>query len=484
MSARAESAEGITVPAGDPEALRRSAHQLEAVHDRMWEASLRLGSTPSFMSGWFGPGSSAFAGFTGQQARSLASRTLSVGSAAAAAASVADDLDEAQAKARRAIDRAREAREAIDRAKAAIDEAQEDQQAARTKMQLAAVARDAARSDALGAVADVVTGGGGSAALMAAADEADRQHRAAQAQLGEAERREHQAKGRLEHARTELEKARKAGREADDAAQSAADFLRVVLDDAGDAALLAPGGAAYGLVADSAAGALPARPQPPRPVGLSEREPPSDWPGWAKALFKVGRGEAVVLQGLYNTGRGAVERPERIPGGIRQFGEDTYNDPIGTGKSLIGYDELSKGRYEDWLGQIGLGVLAGGGATRLARRKPDTDTPDTAKPDAASAPKPALPTPRVESPKLQNIVDDLHKGTTNPNRVGNGTTADAIRQEIAGGQATAGRFHTEKGQQYSRALEKFLEKNPNAPVRDRLVARSIYDDLQAALRGR
>lgn len=37
-----------------------------------------------------------------------------------------------------------------------------------------------------------------------------------------------------------------------------------------------------------------------------------------------------------------------------------------------------------------------------------------------------LPTPNVSSTKLQNIADDLYRGTGNPNRVGNGTTADAI----------------------------------------------------------
>jgi len=30
---------------------------------------------------------------------------------------------------------------------------------------------------------------------------------------------------------------------------------------------------------------------------------------------------------------------------------------VGTGKQLIGYDELARGRYEDWLGQMGIGLL-------------------------------------------------------------------------------------------------------------------------------
>ncbi len=38
-----------------------------------------------------------------------------------------------------------------------------------------------------------------------------------------------------------------------------------------------------------------------------------------------------------------------------------------------------------------------------------------------------LPTPAVEDTKLQNVVNDLYKGATNPDRVGTGTTADAVR---------------------------------------------------------
>lgn len=378
MSAVRGSAEGITVPAGDPEALRRSSKQLAAVHHRMSDASLRLGSTPSFMSGWFGPGSSAFADFTGQQASTLSSRALSVGVAADTARSVADELAEAQAKAWRAIERALEAREEIDRALAIIEEARGEQRAARERMALAAAARDAVRSEALGAVVDVMAGGGASAALMEAADEADRQYRAAEQELHEAERRERQARDRLEHARDDLERAREDGREAELDAQGSAESLRVFLDAARDDALLAPGGAPYGAAAAAAAGSLPPPPTPRKPAALSEREPPESWPGWAKAWFKVGRGEATALQGLWNTGRSAVEHPDRVPGAVWDLGQDTVNDPVGTGKSLIGYDELAAGRWEDWTGQMGAGLLAGGGvgtgaarASRLRRVRGD-----------------------------------------------------------------------------------------------------------------
>ncbi|WP_259460478.1 Hint domain-containing protein, partial [Propionibacterium australiense] len=95
--------------------------------------------------------------------------------------------------------------------------------------------------------------------------------------------------------------------------------------------------------------------------------------------------------------------------------------------------------------------------------------------------KEVLPTPSVQSSKLQNIVNNLYKGTTNPKRIGNGTTMDAIRHELETGGAVHGRTHSIKGQESIRGLEKWLNKNPNADWHDRLVAQSLVDDLKSAL---
>lgn len=94
-----------------------------------------------------------------------------------------------------------------------------------------------------------------------------------------------------------------------------------------------------------------------------------------------------------------------------------------------------------------------------------------------------LPTPRVSSQGLQNHIDALYKGTTNPNRVGNGTTMDAIRNELATGVPTAGRMHSIKGQERLNGLNKWLRRNPDAPYHDRLVAQSLADELSLVLRG-
>jgi RHS repeat-associated protein len=106
-----------------------------------------------------------------------------------------------------------------------------------------------------------------------------------------------------------------------------------------------------------------------------------------------------------------------------------------------------------------------------------------ARPGGFAGRSPALPIPRVGNRKLQNIINDLYKGTRNPQRFGNGTTADAIRWERASGLPIHGRFHSTKGTQYVRALENWLSANPSASYRDRLVAQSILDDLRNALGG-
>ena len=91
-----------------------------------------------------------------------------------------------------------------------------------------------------------------------------------------------------------------------------------------------------------------------------------------------------------------------------------------------------------------------------------------------------LPTPAVEDTKLQNVVNDLYKGATNPDRVGTGTTADAVRAEAETGLPTGGVFHAKKAEQYSNALKKLINGG-TLSAHDQLVAQSLLDDLQAAL---
>jgi hypothetical protein len=92
--------------------------------------------------------------------------------------------------------------------------------------------------------------------------------------------------------------------------------------------------------------------------------------------------------------------------------------------------------------------------------------------------------PKVAEPKLGKLVRDLFKGTKVPNPIGTGSTADAVRNELLTGLPTGGRFHSQKAVEYMNALTKWLNKNPNASHYDQLVARSLIEDLQAALMGK
>jgi RHS repeat-associated protein len=92
-----------------------------------------------------------------------------------------------------------------------------------------------------------------------------------------------------------------------------------------------------------------------------------------------------------------------------------------------------------------------------------------------------LERPHVDDPKLQNYVDNLYKGTTNPGRTGTGTTADAVRNERRTGQPTGGSFHTIKAQETVSGLQKWLRKNQNASAQERVIAQSLLDDLLDAL---
>jgi hypothetical protein len=98
----------------------------------------------------------------------------------------------------------------------------------------------------------------------------------------------------------------------------------------------------------------------------------------------------------------------------------------------------------------------------------------------ARARRPARPLPRVEDAKLKNYVDHLFKGTVNEKRIGDGTTMDAIRSEIATGLDTHGKLHTTKGSQILRGLEKWLRQHPEASS-DRDLAQSLADELKDAL---
>lgn len=82
------------------------------------------------------------------------------------------------------------------------------------------------------------------------------------------------------------------------------------------------------------------------------------------------------------------------------------------------------------------------------------------------------------SDEVQRLIKELYrKGAT----VGDGGTADAIREELATGNPTGGRSHIQKGKERLRQIERMLEKYPEHA--DRALLERLRDDLQDALEG-
>lgn len=88
--------------------------------------------------------------------------------------------------------------------------------------------------------------------------------------------------------------------------------------------------------------------------------------------------------------------------------------------------------------------------------------------------------PDVEDTNLKHFIDHLFRGVDNPRRIGDGTTMDAIRNELLTGEATHGRGHIQKGRDMHRGLDKWLRHNPHASESDRQLARSLIEELKEA----
>lgn len=92
--------------------------------------------------------------------------------------------------------------------------------------------------------------------------------------------------------------------------------------------------------------------------------------------------------------------------------------------------------------------------------------------------------PSVTNARLSNIVRDLFKGALTKRPIGSGSTADAVRYELKTGNLVGGKSHLQKAQQYTRALEKWIQKNPNASPQDKKVAQTLLNDLKKAVSGK
>ena len=90
--------------------------------------------------------------------------------------------------------------------------------------------------------------------------------------------------------------------------------------------------------------------------------------------------------------------------------------------------------------------------------------------------------PFTRDPALTGLMDDLYRPGA---QVGSGSTAAAVRQELATGIPVGGvTGHVQKAENYVRALEKWLRDNPTATPGDRAAAENVIRDLTNALNGR
>lgn len=89
--------------------------------------------------------------------------------------------------------------------------------------------------------------------------------------------------------------------------------------------------------------------------------------------------------------------------------------------------------------------------------------------------------PYVSSPGLSGLLDDLYRPGA---QVGSGSTAAAVRLELANpGALVGGRSHIQKAEDYIRALDDWLARNPTASPGDRAAAENVIKDMQNALNG-
>jgi hypothetical protein len=134
------------------------------------------------------------------------------------------------------------------------------------------------------------------------------------------------------------------------------------------------------------------------------------------------------------------------------------------------------------VGGIVLSQAAAAGANRAGGGRSGSGGGSSGVPDMPQ--KPPARWPQVRHWKLRNIVGNIFKGTRNPDRIGDGTTMDAVRNELRTGRPTEGFFHLEKARTEIRALNRWLERyGPTASREDRLWAWRLRAELQKALRG-
>lgn len=93
----------------------------------------------------------------------------------------------------------------------------------------------------------------------------------------------------------------------------------------------------------------------------------------------------------------------------------------------------------------------------------------------------AMGKPHVRDRRLGDMMDELYRDNAT---VGSGSTAAAVRHELATGNPVGGVYHSQKARDAITFLERWLRNNPTATPGDRAAAENVIRDLTDALAGR
>ena len=88
--------------------------------------------------------------------------------------------------------------------------------------------------------------------------------------------------------------------------------------------------------------------------------------------------------------------------------------------------------------------------------------------------------PHTKDENLSHLMDELYRDNA---QVGSGSTAAAVRHELATGEMVGGASHSQKAADMIKALDKWLRTHPTASPGDRAAAENVIKDLQDALAG-
>ncbi|MBN2878923.1 MAG: VENN motif pre-toxin domain-containing protein, partial [Clostridia bacterium] len=89
--------------------------------------------------------------------------------------------------------------------------------------------------------------------------------------------------------------------------------------------------------------------------------------------------------------------------------------------------------------------------------------------------------PKVSDLDLQKFIDTLYRENA---KIGSGSTADAVRYELATGDMVGGKLHIQKAQDSIIYLKRWLNKNPDASFADRQAIEHLIRDMKNALNGK